>query len=356
MKHSSICSRSITAFFAISASFACVSTSLAQTTATTIPVGFITKTIPAATGAGPSSAVASIPLYGTAAFTSAATVVASNQITLSGAAWSNNQFATPAVAPLQVGTIANPHLLRIKTGVNTGRFFTINANTSNQVTVDLPASVSTLVGFLSVNDSCEIVPANTLASVFGTGANPPALAGGTSTTADQVYLWNGTAWVAYYFNSAATQWRQSGTTSRDNTVVFPDDLIFIVRKSAVGPASLTFMGTVPSTPEVSEVPAGSNAFANRFPVDMTLGGLRLEALPTWVAGTSTTADSVYIYGAQGAQGWVKHYFSNSGTNANHWKSSGTTIRDGESIPVGTGVFIVRSGSLDTLTQALPYTP
>ena len=354
MKHS-ICSRSISAALVLTVSALFSAEVIAQTTATTIPVGFITKTVPAGAVGSPSSAIVSIPLYATAVFTSAATAVNANAVTLASAAFTtlpNPQFAVPAVAPLQ--GIANPHLLRVKTGTGTGLFFAITGNTANSVTVALPPSVATLVGVVSVNDSCEIVPANTLGSVFGNATTPPTLTGGANlAAADNVYLFNGASWVAYYYSSASSYWKQSGNADRSNTVIFPDDLAFISRKDTSGPANITLMGTVPSTLEQSELPTGSIAFANRFPVDMTLAGLGLQNLPGWVPGpNAATADNVYLFSGTA---WVKYYFSNT-VGSSWWKQSGNADRGTTPISAGTGVFIVRSGALGLLSQALPYTP
>ena len=113
------------------------------------------------------------------------------------------------------------------------------------------------------------------------------------------------------------------------------------------------MGTVPSTLEQSEIPSGSSAFSNRFPVDLTLAGLGLQGIPGWVAGaTAASADNVYLFNGTA---WVKYYYSNAVGSA-WWKQSGNTDRGTTPIPAGTGVFIVRAGSTALLSQALPYTP
>ena len=340
MTTSFLCTRSIaTVIAALSFSGLVASSSFAQTTATTIPVGFITKTVPAAPAAGnPASVVISVPLYATAVFTSAvASVDSATTFTMSSATWTAGQFADPLA----------PYLVRIKTGANTGLFFAVSANTTNQLTVLLPPAVGSLVGTLNIGDSCEILPANTLASVFGT---PPTLTGGASlVAADNVYLFNGTSWVAYYYSTAGF-WKQSGNANRNNVVIYPDDLVFISRKDTTGPAAITLMGTVPSTSEKSEIATGSTAFANRFPVDLTLGGLGLQSIPGWVAGTTASnSDNVYLFNGTA---WVKYYYSTAG----FWKQSGNTNQDATPIPAGSGVFVVRAGSLALLTQALPYTP
>src|SRR5690349_171041 len=95
------------------------------TTATTTPVGFITVTVPAAVNATtPSSRTLSIPLYNTAAYAGAvATVDSSTAFSVTGAAWTVNQFTTV------------PHFVRVKTGAQVGRFFLIASHTATQLTV-----------------------------------------------------------------------------------------------------------------------------------------------------------------------------------------------------------------------------
>ena len=367
MTTSTICTRSIAAAVAISLAALFSPVASAQTTATTVPVGFITKTVPAATSASsPSSIVVSVPLYATAAFTSgAASIDSATQVTLSSAAWTVNQFAIPGV-PVSAG-VQNPHLLRVKSGAGAGLFFAIASNTNNQLTVILPPSVSSLVGVIGVGDSCEVVPANTLGSVFGSAAVPPVLASGADpSTADNVLIWTGTTWQTYFWTGLDTTpnniWKRTGNVDRGNTVIFPDDAVFIVRRSTIGPVSLTFMGTVPSTVEKSEVnPVGSTFLSNRFPVDMTLGGLGLQNIPGWIAGDSPDiADNVFIWATPPAvpvATWQTYYWTGaSGSPANIWKRTGNIDRSSTAIPASTGVFLTHRGALLTLTQVLPYTP
>ena len=348
----SICTRSIAAAVAISLAGYFAPVVSAQTTATTVPVGFITKTVPAAVSAGnPSSVVISVPLYATAAFTSAvASVDSATQFTMASAAWTAGQFATAA----------SPFLVRVKTGVSAGLFFAISANTANQLAVILPPSVSTLVGVLSVGDSCEILPANTLGSVFGTAATPPVLtSGGTANTADNVLIWNGASWDTYFWTGALGSpvniWKRSGTTDRSNTIIYPDDAVFVIRRDTSSAASITLMGTVPSTVEKSEIPAGSVALSNRFPVDTTLGALGLQNISGWVAGaTANTSDNVFVWNGST---WDTYFWTGAvGSPVNIWKRTGTTDRSNTPIPAGTGVFVTHGGSLVTLSQNLPYTP
>lgn len=325
----------------------------AQTTATTVPAGFITITIPAAAnGSTPSNRALSIPLYKTADFVGVvASVDSANQVTLTGAVWTANQFAS----------VTAPRLLRIKTGANTGKFFLVTANTPNQVTVDLTGSgVANLNTVLTAStNTCEVVPANTIGSVFGNATNPPSmLPGATSDVADNVLLWNGGtgAWDKYFWTG--TIWKRTGGVDRSNVVIYPDDGVFVVRRDTAAPLNITFMGTVPSTNEQSGVAAsGATFMANRFPVDTTLGALGLHNIPGWVAGaTSDAADVVYVWNGT-SNVWDKYFWTGSiGSPVNIWKRTGNTDRSNTVISAGTAVFITHTGSSFDLAHTLPYTP
>jgi hypothetical protein len=113
-----------------------ISPALYGLTATTTPVGFITVTIPAATNSTtpsnttPSNTALSIPLYATASRTSAAASVdAATQFTLTGAAWTANQFV---IAP--TGTATTPYIAKMASGNSVGQFWLIDGNTTSQRT------------------------------------------------------------------------------------------------------------------------------------------------------------------------------------------------------------------------------
>src|SRR4051794_10247273 len=91
---------------------------------TTIPVGFATITVPAATSATqPASTVISTPFYDVAEFQGALSSIDSgNQVSVSGASFGD------------LTTIK--HLARFKSGSSVGRFFVVTANTATQLTLD----------------------------------------------------------------------------------------------------------------------------------------------------------------------------------------------------------------------------
>ena len=348
MTTSSICTRSIATAFAFSIASAFAPIVSAATEATTVPVGFITKTIPQATDAStPSNTVLSIPLYQTADFQSsvASTPTAgAHTITLNSAAFTTNQFTT------------TPHLLRVKSGALTGKFLTILSHDATTLTLKEPnggtAGVpdANLTGLLA-NDTCEILPANTFGSTFGANALIGSGTNAGDAGVDNVLIWNGNGYFTYYYNSNNNRW-QKATVNATNTIIFPDDAVFFTRK-VTSPLSLTFMGTVPSTSERTELLGSANNFmANRFPTDATLATSGIENTPGWVkGGTAGASDNVLIWNGSG---FFTYYFND--TN-NRWQKA-TVNAAGTSLPAASGFFVVRSaGTADTvLTQSLPYTP
>ena len=288
----------------------------------------------------------SIPLYNTADYVSTvASLVSATQFTMTGAAWTPGAYATAAA----------PRIVRVKASTavpaHVGKYFVVSDNTANQLTVVLPFGVADISTAISVGDICELVPANTLGSVFGT--TTPILHGDPdSTLADSVYILNGGAWETYFHNG--TNWRKfGGAGNKNNNIIYPDEGLFIVHVST-SPVVLTLMGTVPSTGEQSDL-LGNNAstfLANRFPVDMQLVNTGLHLLPGWVTGAVDDADLVYVWDSAVSQ-WAT-YFHN-GTN---WRRSGASgNKNTDLIPSGTAVVVSRhAASTATLSQTLPYTP
>ena len=310
------------------------------TTATTVPVGFTTVTVaPAASSSAASSQVLSVPFYTSAAYAApVSSVNSSTQFTSTAASWTANQFAQAAT----------PYLVHVKSGNSVGRYFLIQSNTTNQVVVYSRGYDLTTI--ITAGDLFEIVPANTLGTLFGT-SSVPFQTGDSATTADNIFLWNGTNFDQYYHDGTA--WKRSDSLlSQNNTVLYPDEGIFLTRRSTAA-LSLTFLGTVPSTTERSDVPGpGSTFVSNRFPVNTTLSAVGFQLLPFWKSGSSVSdADSVYLWNGTN---WAQYYYD--GTN---WRRSDSLLTfDSQAITAATAMFVVRqsaaTGSSSTLTQTLPY--
>ena len=314
----------------------------AQTTASTIPVGYQQITVAAAAdSATPTNTVISVPFYNAAAFAAAITSVDSaSAVSTSSATFITNGYAA----------VATPFLLHMQTGASAGRYFLITANTTTQLTV-APRGYD-LTTILSVGDTYEIVPANTLAGLFGSNAATFAFQTGASASqADNIQLWNSTQWAVYYNNG--TNWKQSGNlNNQNNAIIYPDEGLYITRR-ATSPLTLTFVGTVPSSTERSDLLGpGSTFISNRFPTGTTLNAVGFQNLPNWLSGTTASqSDNVYLWTGTT---WGVYYYN--GTN---WKQSGSLLNvNTQAIPSGTAAFVIRqssaSGISSTLAQSLPY--
>ena len=316
-----------------------LSSGYAQTaTATTVPVGYQQVTVAAAIDSvNPTGSVISVPFYQPAIYAGLVTSVDSaSTLSSSTANWTANQFTT------------TPYLIHLKSGPSVGRYFLITANTATQLTVSTRGYDLTQVA--ATNNTFEIVPTYTLATLFG-ASTVPFQTGTNFSTADNVLLWDGTIWSIYYHNG--TNWRRSGSlTNQNNVIIYPDEGIYITRR-ATSALALTFLGTVPSANESSDlVGPGSTFLSNRFPVDITLSNVGFQNLPNWLNGTNVAvADNVYLWNGTA---WNLYYFN--GTN---WRRSGSLqSADATVIPSGSAVFVVRksnaSGANSSLVQALPY--
>lgn len=315
--------------------------------APTIPFGYVTVTIPAGSTASPSYTPVSIPLYRTAVFTgTVASVDGTTQVTLNGAAWTANQFATTAA----------PHLAKVTSGAGAGRSFLVTANTTSQITLSLAhtPTISNLGSILSVGDAIIILPANILGSVFGTTL-PLLVTGASASTADNIYLLNGPGlgWSTYYHNG--TNWRKAGSiASQNNVVLYPDEGILVVHIGA-SPVTLRTSGVVPSTVQRTDLSGtGSTFAAMRFPVDTQLSAVGFQSTAGWVSGTTVgTADNVWAWSTS-LNRWEQFYYN--GTN---WRKAGSIANQNtRTLPAGSAVIVIRTGTTttSTLSQALPYVP
>jgi hypothetical protein len=342
----------------------------AQTTVSTVPVGFNTATIAAAASAtNPTGSVASAPFYQIATFQGAVTSIdSSNQLSFSGASFGN--------------LTSSPFLAHVKTGNSTGRFWVITANTATQITVHIPVAMDPapdLAGYpivtgtptvsqtqMAVGDSVEIVPANTLGSLFGSTGNGNFQTATSAGQADNVLLYNHSSqtWDTYFNNG--THWRSASSLNPnvDNTIVLPDRGMFILRRNTNG-STVTFLGTVPSTDEKSDVPGPGSVFmSNRYPTDMTLGtgdttnktqlNFNLK-VANWKTGASASqADNVLLWNTT-SKTWDTYWH-----NGTHWRVSNSLNPnlDTQPVPLGTAMFIVRqsssSGISPTFAQMVPY--
>ena len=314
---------------------------------TTVPVGAVTISIPAAKSATePSWTLISFPLEETAVSMGKVTSITGGVITDSSQSWTVSSFSAAT----------SPFLIHFTSGAAAGLFVKVTANTANTITVD-PRNLS-LSALVSANDTFQVIPADTFGSLFGTSST--IFQGGASAaSADNILIWSNGAWKTYYYNSSTSKWK-SGLADATNDVIMPHSGLF-VRRVSTTPLDFTITGTVPVLVGRHEINGGGYALvANRFPVDVTLASLNFQNLPSWQSGTSASnADNIILWDKTLVPaGWKTYYYNSSSAL---WKS-GLASAGGTIIPAGSAIYVKRlsaaAGNVALYSQPLPtsYNP
>ena len=316
--------------FLLFATLALFAQSVSAQKASTAPAGAMTYSFNATTTA--TVTPLSIPLIATPVYTGKPSLVMPNALTVSGATWVSGSFALPS----------QPYFVRLATGCQAGRMMKVTANTATTLTLDMTDN-STLATLLTspnwavyTSDTFEIIAGDTLATLFGdnTTTNPLAFVAGTSELdADTVALFNKTTglWDTYFFNSTLNAWTLKGdaVTTRNNTVIYPENGVLITQQASRLPSDFTVVGAVPNVAPLTKLalPA-SSIFANsRYPIDSSLN------FSVWTKGTSAlNSDTVSIYNKNTGV-WDVYYQQISN---GQWRLKGDTITDKSSTVISSG--------------------
>jgi uncharacterized protein (TIGR02597 family) len=244
----------------VGASFFAASTTHAQTTFTTEPLGFL-----ATTCLGGSDTVISVPFSKNADLlaTVGSVNAASSQLTLS-------------VSDMVTDEFMDSHYVRF--GDNSsleGAKMTVSANTPDTLTLDIPSGYS--LGSASVGDEVALIPHMTVGELF---AGVPNLPDGT-----EVFFFNNAsnginkASAGGYIYSAP-DWYDADTFEVANgAVLFPDETLVVrVPGDSANDFVLTKSGAVPtvghSFPIVtSAVGANDNFVSPQIPAEVEIGSL-----------------------------------------------------------------------------------
>ena len=236
------------------------------------------------------------------------------------------------------------HLLRVVDGnadgnadlnstVN-GMVFPVIGHVGDVVTINAtPTEVST---YLALYDGVEIIQANTLDSLFGTGDDFVGLSGKPS-SGDNILIWDTFGWKTYFHYN--DKWQTFGTRSDQKaTIIYPDEGMIYVRRST-SPLILSFSGYIPNSVQ-SYLPPRDFKFlmSNPFPVAMTLSEL-IDTDSNWESNTSVIdADQILL--------WTGSAWSIYFHNGSDWINSLTGQIDDKSIEAGSSFMILRSQSLN----------
>lgn len=309
-------------------------TNLISSTGHTDAIGVTNIDIAAGTENFPSYNFLSAPYNQEAAYSGLIDHIDGASLTLSGfslAGYEDNELTQSS------------HLLRVVDGnadgnadlsstVN-GMIFPVIGHVGDVVTIN--ATTEQISNYLALYDGVEIIKANTLDSLFGTGEEFVGLSGKPS-RGDNILIWNSVGWKVYFHYN--NKWQTFGTRAdQKSTIIYPDEGLIYVRKAEA--FTLSFSGYIPDSVQ-SYLPSAGNKFlmSNPFPVAMTLSQL-INTDSNWSCSASAVdADKILI--------WTGSAWSIYFNNGSDWVESLSGIIDNKSIESGAAFMIIRSNSLN----------
>jgi uncharacterized protein (TIGR02597 family) len=331
-------------------------------TATTEPVGYNTVSLLAN-----SDTYVSVPFQRPAAFVGQVASFSSNAITVAGApSWASSQFVYAS------GSQSNTYYAFIRSGAKEGNYYTVTANGTNTLTVDLAGD--TLTG-LAPNDSISVIPYWSVSTIF------PAADVGTSfdattsvlTRKTEIFLLDlnstgrsiSTASTLFFFNG---NWRKVGRPLTDNfndMLITPDEFI-IIRNNTATPRQLCATGNV-ITQKFSVVlrtlSSGKqdNVISVPRPIGVSLNDLGLVASGAFSPSPSVLGrtDELFVFDntvpQKSRSASATFFYYNNG-----WRKVGqpltTDFGASEIISAGTGIIIRKASSSSGNAQAWINTP
>ncbi len=308
------------------------------------PLGVIAYTIGGGSTTIPNTTSFSIPLTDKSPATGVArgriSSLTSGTIVVPDANWTTGALALPAY----------PYAVRITTGVAAGVTLSVNANTTDTLTVS-GRDLTTLGITAGANgDLIRLIPVDTLNSLFGSAT----LLGGATAADSDILTLSVASETSFYYNTSLGRWvRTTGpTTDRGNTPIPFDCVIRITRKSSA--FALRISGYVPECRvNWAILNSGSTYTHSGFPQQVTLGNLALQnTLSGWVSNAAPgLADTI---GVSSGANW-SFYFH----NGSYWQrtTGPSTNRDGIVIGVGVALQVFKQGTasgFSTFERDLPY--
>lgn len=315
-----------------------VTTSWAQTTVSTDPVGVIRKELPAS-----GYTYFGVSLTVPPALTSSSTTLSGDQV---GTGISLDNLV-----------VGKEYAMEITSGSYEGFSADIASWTGQTITLEENIESGGVLPGTFNGSRISIRELPTLASIFGTD-NSAGLKSGTIATADLIYIYASGSFSKYYYFPGgfgqAAEWRdEAGNEAGSTSIHFGDGLI--IQTSDTAPKSIYVSGSVKLGPTNVPIYPGFNLVSNPSPVDgrLTLANSGLQS--GLQAGTVATADIIYIPSAGGD--FDKYYYFPGGFGQSaEWRefSSGANA-DATILPNKGSFFIDRQGgdTSVTITEDLP---
>jgi uncharacterized protein (TIGR02597 family) len=324
-----------------------VTTSQAQTNVYTDPVGFITLT-----AGGTNDAPGASPYISQYALGMTQLPASRGNATANGA---NVVAVNAALTAGQFNLSADGHptaFIEITSGSFAGLLDDINSNdTANVYTFD------DLTSFIGGGVTYKVYPHWTIGTVFGPQNQAGFLGASTSSSADQIQVWNPNTqgFTVYYYKTGGlggTGWRSGASTSINvtNQQLYVDQGILVVRRTS-GDVSVQLVGGVKLGTTISPVVSNGLTFAgNVFPAGQPLGTSTLytgsPATGLLGASTASAADQVQVWNPL-VQGYTVYYYKTGGLGGTGWRSGASTSIDASTNTIGLaqlGLIVRRAGN------------
>lgn len=327
----------------------CSTTASLAATATTDPVGYNTISLLAN-----SDTYVSVPFHRPAVFVGQAASFSGNVITVAGTpGWTANQFVYVS------STQTNTYYLFIRSGTKEGNYYTVTANGTNTLTIDLAGD--TLTG-LAANESISLIPYWTIGTLFPAADAGVSFTSSTSPLSVQTYVLipnleasgiNLSVSASYYFyNSAWRLFGQDAALVRNDDLLLPDSYFIVRNGNATG--TLTQTGnvqmkkfTIPLMTEVGSRQDNPVAVARPIPVTLNDCGLISSGAFATSASPLNLADTLLVFdntaaGKNKAAASTYYYYNNAWRKfgADAAQDFGTTIV----FSPGTGVQIRKAAT------------
>ncbi len=312
----------------------------AQTTATTDPVGFITLALSGSSNSG--LTFSSLGLTRTVSYQGSAETISANSLTDNEATWADGQF----------NGVSGAFYVEITSGPGAGQMYDISATTAASKTITLSQN---LVAGVAAPVSFKVRQHWTLASVFG-AANEGGLTGGTSTTGDQILIYNGAGYDTFYYSTGGlvgVGWRRIGSAPANQnqaaTVLYPEDGLVVKRNGSTA-ANVVLMGSVKTGQTSIAVNVGINIVANVFASGQTLASSLLytgSSTTGLASGSSSTADQVLLWNSS-TSSYDTFYYSSGGLVGTGWRRVGSVPanqdQSGVALPVAASLIVNRKNA------------
>ena len=224
------------------------------------------------------------------------------------------------------------------------------------------------MNFQPIDGSEEIAITNLVADTS------TLVAGNDAGTADQIQVWDGSKFTAYFYRANKTTtpkwtkgpgWVKVGAIANITTDTLKRGQgVWFARPTTASAGAITVSGAVNASAKTHDIAAGFNMISSAFPADLTLNGGTIDwAACGAVAGNDAgTADQIQIWDGEK---FTSYFYRANKTTTPKWTKGPGWVKVGaianlttDSIPAGKGFWYARpsTSAAGTLVETSPLAP